>query len=30
MVTEKVRGGPRFVDPGAHSLKIVKQAPIDA
>jgi ribosomal 30S subunit maturation factor RimM len=25
-----VRGGPRFVDPAAHPLKIVMQSPIDA
>jgi hypothetical protein len=30
IVSEKVRGGPRFVDLGAHSLKIVMQTPIDA
>jgi hypothetical protein len=26
----KVRGGPRFADPDAHSLKIDVQTPIDA
>jgi len=30
IISEKVRGGPRFVDPGAHSLKIAVQTPIDA
>jgi hypothetical protein len=29
IVSEKVRRGPRFVDLGAHSLKIVMQTPID-
>jgi hypothetical protein len=30
IISEKVRGGPRFVDLDVPSLKIVKQAPIDA
>jgi hypothetical protein len=30
IISEKVRGGPRFVDLGAHSLKIAMQTPIDA
>jgi hypothetical protein len=30
IVSEKVRRGPRFVDLGAHSLKIVMETPIDA
>jgi len=30
IISEKVRGGPRFIDLGAHSLKIAVQTPIDA
>jgi hypothetical protein len=30
IISEKMRGGPRFADPGAQSLKIVMRTPIDA
>jgi len=30
IISEKVRGGPRFADLGAHSLKIALRTPIDA